>query len=767
VKNNKLSKAGNIHFVGVGGIGMSGLARVMLEMGHKVSGSDLETNSLTKKLESIGAKIFEGHKSENILSGTRLLVYSSSVSKDNPELLEAKKKKIRISHRSEMLAEVFNTRKGIAVTGTHGKTTTTSLVSVMLEKNGMDPTVVIGGEVDDFKGNSKLGKGLYAVAEADESDSSFLNLKPLYAIVTNIEMEHMDHFKDMDDIMRSYRAFINNVKRPGMVFYNNEDENCRAAVAGYKGRAMSFGFLNTADIYPLDIRMDCFKTSFRCVYKNRMLGTVELSIPGNHNILNALAAILAGLHAGLEFSGIAKSLKGFSGAKRRFQLKAEADGVMLIDDYAHHPTEIRAVLDACRNWNAKRLVAIFQPHRYSRTKFLASAFGRAFKGVDLLILTDIFAASEKPIKGVSSKNILDEAKSNGISGVMILKKEKIASYIDRIKKSGDMIVVMGAGDIKKVADQISLMMEGQTPQKTQTLTELKGLIKGRVLSNQNLKSHTSFKIGGPADIWADPADYNDLRKLLAFTRKEKINIFVIGNGTNVLASDEGFKGLVIRLGSKYFRQVSIKGRNVTVGAGFSLPGLVSLCCSRGLRGLESLVGIPGTVGGAVYMNAGGWASPMYKNIGDFVVSVKVMDRKGHVKILKKDKLKFEYRHSNIGDCIILEVILKLEKAVKRDLLSSCARFLKMKRQKQALDVPSAGCVFKNPQDSQFTCGQMIDMLGLKGKRIGMAEVSTKHANFLINRGGATCRDVKNLAEFIRGKVKDNYNVDLDLEIKVI
>ncbi|MFA6142590.1 MAG: UDP-N-acetylmuramate--L-alanine ligase [Candidatus Omnitrophota bacterium] len=767
MKNRNFLNKKNIHFVGIGGIGMSGIAYVMAEMGYKVSGSDLVTNNLTKKLESIGATIYEGHRSSNLPKDAEVLVYSSSVSKDNPEFVEAEGRNIKIAHRADILGEIFNEKKGIAVTGTHGKTTTTSLISVMLASAGLDPTVIIGGEVGEFEGNAKLGKGPYAVVEADESDSSFVRLKPAFAVVTNIEMEHLDHFKNMEHIKRSFREFINNTKDGGMVFYNHEDPNCREVIKDFKGRSSSFGFFNKADMYPEDVEMDRFKTTFKCIYKGKAIGKVELKIPGTHNVLNALAAILVGLNMGLKFKDIAKALKNFDGAKRRFQMRVDSGGVILIDDYAHHPTEIKAVLDACRNWKNRRLIAVFQPHRYTRTKFLADGFGKCFKGVDKLILTDIYAASEKPIEGISINSICDRVKAGGVDDIAIIEKDKISSHIMAIKRRGDMIVIMGAGDIKKVADKLTEELKRDAVISSGAIDELKHLIKGNVILGENLRNRTSFKIGGSSAVWVEPRDRVDLRKVLIFAKKKKIPLFVMGNGSNVLVEDKGFNGIVVHLGSSFFKNMKITGSRVHVGAGFSLPKLVRIACEKGLGGLESLVGIPGTVGGAIHMNAGGSANPIFKNIGDVVTTLEVMDHSGKIKHLKKSEIDFGYRSSNMGRYVILKAELKLERTSARDLLSSCSRFLKIKKEKQVLDKPSAGCVFKNPDNSQFTCGQMIDMLGLKGKRIGGAEVSTKHANFIINAGNSTCADVIALIDYIKGKVRESYDIALELEIKVL
>ncbi|MBN2452812.1 MAG: UDP-N-acetylmuramate--L-alanine ligase [Candidatus Omnitrophica bacterium] len=768
-----VSSRKKIHFVGVGGIGMSGIARVLLEMGHEVSGSDIEKNHITDRLEGMGGKMFAGHRASNLPADADILVYSSSISRNNPEVKAALRRRVRIMHRAGMLGEIFNRRKGIAISGTHGKTTTTSLISVMLENAGLKPTAIIGGEVSRFGGNAKTGEGEYAVVEADESDGSFVRLKPMYAVITNIEMEHLDHFRSLGHIRSAFRAFIDNVKPGGSVFYNIEDLNIRIMMKGFRRHSESFGFSKEADIYPTDIRMDGFRALFKCVYKNRLLGTVSLSIPGRHNILNALAAVLVGLKAGISFREIAGAIKDFDGAKRRFQLRADADGVMLIDDYAHHPTEIRAVLDVCRNWKGRRVIAVFQPHRYSRTKFLAEEFGRCFKGVDKLILTDIYSASEKEIKGVSIMNIYTRVKDSGISDVEVLPKDMIPGRIMKIKKPGDIVLVLGAGDIKSVADRLSGMMNKNACASagyrgySKLAPELKKTVKGKVKTGEKLSAHTSFRIGGPADLWVEPADAVDLKRLLRFVRKHKVPMLVIGNGSNVLARDRGFSGLLAHLGNEFFKSIRITGTTVRVGAGFSLPRLVKTACDKGLGGLESLVGIPGTVGGAISMNAGGHKNPAYRNIGELIRSLKVMDFSGKTHTLSRKDLRFGYRSSNLDRYVILEAELELDRSGKESLNSSCRRFLKIKRDKQVLDAPSAGCMFKNPDNFQFTCGQMIDMLKLKGKRIGAAEISEKHANFIINRGGATCRDVLDLAEYVRDKVRENYGMDLDMEVKLI
>ncbi|MFA6078533.1 MAG: UDP-N-acetylmuramate--L-alanine ligase [Candidatus Omnitrophota bacterium] len=445
----------NIHFVGVGGIGMSGIAFILAGMGYKVSGSDLKMNALTSKIENSGGRIYKGHNSSNVGPETEAVVFSSAISGDNPEIVEAKRRNIPIVQRAEVLGELLNAKKGIAVSGTHGKTTTTSLISVMLENSGLDPTVIIGGEMEAFNGNAKAGSGQYLVAEADESDGSFLHLKPLYSVITNIEMEHMDYYKSLDDVLKSYSAFANNIKESGSVFYNYADANASKVLKGFKGVTESFGYSPDADIHAVDVKMEAFDTSYTCVYKNKTLGKVGLKIPGMHNVLNSLAAILVGLRMGIAFDTITNSIKDFKGTKRRFHLRSDSGDVILIDDYAHHPTEIKAVLSACRNWKGRRVIVIFQPHRYSRTMHLADEFGKSFDGADKLILTEIYAASEKPIEGISVKSIYDKVKLNGHIDAVMMDKGKITDHVMKIKRPGDMILVLGAGNITEIADELS------------------------------------------------------------------------------------------------------------------------------------------------------------------------------------------------------------------------------------------------------------------------------------------------------------------------
>jgi UDP-N-acetylmuramate--alanine ligase len=443
-----------IHFVGIGGVGMSGIARILLDLGYQVSGSDIRTNRLINQIKSKGAEFFSGHHWQNVL-GAEMVVYSSAIKFDNPELVMARKKGIPVVQRAEVLSELMNGKIAITITGTHGKTTTTSLIGSILLRANFDPTIIIGGEAKNFGGNVISGKGNYFVAEADESDGSFLFFHPTYSIITNIEEEHLDFYKDLDEIIATYRRFINNTSPKGVLFWHSDDKNIKRCLDKFKGRNISFGFSDSADLRASNIEINGFKSSFDCTYKKKFLGKVTVNLPSNHNILNSLAAIGLGLEVGIDFDNISQALAGYSGVIRRFQIKLDWNGLIVVDDYAHHPTEVKATLQACQV-KRKRIICVFQPHRYTRTKYLSKRFAKALCSVDHLILAEIYPADEEPIIGVTSRCIYDELEKSGYKNVYLASnKEKALEIVLDIVKPEDLVVVMGAGDIGYVADKLA------------------------------------------------------------------------------------------------------------------------------------------------------------------------------------------------------------------------------------------------------------------------------------------------------------------------
>ena len=445
-----------LHFIGIGGVGMSAIAEVMLDKGYEISGSDLSDSEVVQKLRAKGAVIYKGHNAVNV-EGKEAIVLSSAIHQDNPELVQAKKLGLKIFHRSDILAYLLNVAKGIAVAGAHGKTTTSSMISVVLEHAGIDPTILIGGFVDYLDGNAKLGKSDYLVAEADESDGSFLKFYPHIAVVTNIEDDHMDHYGSMENIIKAFVQFIQNLdKENGLAVLCFDNENIRNIAPKIDRKYISYGLEYEADFTAVDIITNGAQTTFTVVYKGEKLGKVTLNIPGKHNVLNALATIVVCHKLGLSIEDISSGFAMFNGTKRRFQTKFKNENVWIVDDYAHHPTEIQTTIKAARQTNPKRLVVAFQPHRYTRTQLLRKEFGSCFKGADLLILTDIYAASEDPIPGISGKTIVDEVKmQTGVEAVYIEKLSDIALWLKENMQKGDLIITMGAGNIYTVGETLA------------------------------------------------------------------------------------------------------------------------------------------------------------------------------------------------------------------------------------------------------------------------------------------------------------------------
>ncbi len=439
-----------VHMVGIAGAGMSGIARVLKEQGIKVSGSDLQKNGVSSRLEEIGIQIYEGHHSSNIQEGVDLLVISSAVPPENIEVKTAMQKGIPILKRGEMLACLANASKGIAVAGAHGKTTTTSMIYTVLECSGAQPTYIVGGELQDSDLNAHLGQGEYFVVEADESDASFLALHPYIAIVTNVENDHLDFYQSFDRIKLAFQEFLQQTDSQGFVLLNGADPCLQEISHSAPGRVLFYGEDSRFDYYLQDWQVQGMGSVFEVFRTGQHLGSIRLAVPGRHNAWNALAAVAVATELGYQFETIAASLANFHGAKRRFQIMGQIGNNVVVDDYAHHPTEIQATLKAARDLDFERLLVIFQPHRYSRTQLLAEQFAVSFAQADLVIITDIYSAGEKPLEGVDSQLICRLATQAGANIKYIRTQEEIESFIRQEVKNHDLIMTMGAGDIWKL-----------------------------------------------------------------------------------------------------------------------------------------------------------------------------------------------------------------------------------------------------------------------------------------------------------------------------
>src|SRR5438093_2859847 len=444
----------HVHFVGIGGIGMSGIAEVLLNLGYRVTGSDVRVTAITARLEKCGATVYPRHVAENV-KGAHVVVTSSAVLPDNPEIQEAERCKIPVIARAEMLAELARLKYSITVAGTHGKTTTTSMIATILDRAGLDPTVVVGGILNTIGSNARLGKGEYFVLEADESDRSFLLLSPTIAVVTNIEPDHLDHYRDLEDIQSAFLSFVNKVPFYGAAVLCLDDPAVQSLIPQVKRRIVTFGTAAQAPVSVVDCTLGNPGSSFTLRSNGGACQPIELRVPGMHNVLNAAAAFAAARDMDIEPDIIARALESFQGVERRFQIKRR-DGVAVVDDYAHHPTEIRATLSAAKSGDFRRIFAVFQPHRFTRTMHLFDDFARAFNLADVVLILDIYPAGEAPILGVTTTALVEKMKSFGhMNALYAPNSEMIESYILDHAKDGDAVIVMGAGSVTKLSDVLA------------------------------------------------------------------------------------------------------------------------------------------------------------------------------------------------------------------------------------------------------------------------------------------------------------------------
>jgi UDP-N-acetylmuramate--alanine ligase len=454
----------HIHFVGIGGSGMSGIAEILLNLGYRVSGSDQRRSETVERLERLGAKVVIGHAAANV-EGVHVLVYSSAVSRDNVEVQAARQQQVPTIPRAEMLAELMRLKYGIAVAGTHGKTTTTSLVGAVLAEGRYDPTLVVGGRVTNLGANARLGQGDYLVAEADESDGSFLKLAPTIAVVTTIDAEHLDHYGSLEAVREAFLTFVNKVPFYGAVVLCLDQPNIQMLIPHVEKRIVPYGLESGAELVARRLQLSGMTSRFDVYHRGTLLGECTLQIPGRHNVLNALAAVGVGLDLEIPFPTIQKALAGFAGVQRRFQIRGSAGGVTVVDDYGHHPAEIRATLAAAKAGFDCRVVTVFQPHRYSRTLHLRQEFLTAFNQADVLVVMDIYPAGEAPIPGVSAADLAEGIRAHGHRNVTYLGSDRarIVDHVCEISRPGDLVLTLGAGDVSQLGSDILRRLDAESP----------------------------------------------------------------------------------------------------------------------------------------------------------------------------------------------------------------------------------------------------------------------------------------------------------------
>ena len=463
-----------IHFVGIGGIGMSGIAEVLFNLGYRISGSDIRRSQITERFASLGVVVYHEHAAEHVAQAD-VVVYSSAVKLSNPEIAEAKRRGIPVIRRAEMLGELMRMKYGIGVAGTHGKTTTTSMIGATLSQAGLDPTIIVGGRVCGLETNARLGEGEYLVAEADEFDRSFLRMTPTIAVVTTLEAEHLDCYRNLDDIKDAFVEFVNKVPFYGSAVLCLDEASVQSIIPRIEKTLITYGITSQADVRAHEVAFEGLRTRFDVTVRGSRLGSILLPLPGLHNVKNALGTVGVSLELGIDFDTIRKALEGFAGVHRRFEVKGEAAGVTIVDDYAHHPTEIQATLTGARAASTGRIVAVFQPHLFSRTRDFCREFGQSFLNCDMLVVTGIYPAREEPIPGVTGELIVDAACQFGHRDVRYIPDAaQIAEQIVHSLRPDDMVITLGAGDIWKVGEELLRLLKSTGDSNSSTRASASG-----------------------------------------------------------------------------------------------------------------------------------------------------------------------------------------------------------------------------------------------------------------------------------------------------
>ena len=742
-----------IHLIGVAGAGMSGLARMLLEMGHLVSGCDRVTSEETERLQQAGLAFSCPHNPDAV-KDAEVVIYSSAIREDNVALAEARKNGITCMRRAECLAAILNGKKGVVVAGTHGKTTTSSLTAHLLREGRLRPCHYVGAEIPVLGANAHWNEDSeYLVAEGDESDGTLVNYLPEHSIILNIEAEHLDFYRDLDHIKEVFHTLCKQTR--GKIFYCKNDPGACDVCSQYPN-SVSYGWQD-ADYTATDMTVKRGRTLYTINYKGEPLGRVELGIPGRHNVLNSLAATAAALEMGCDFTSITRGLASFAGARRRFETKYLSQNYRVVDDYGHHPTEIAATLQTAQSLKPQRLVVLFQPHRYTRTKLLRDDFGKVLQAVDKLYVADVYPASEPPIPGISGQTIVDAVTENGPVEAQFLPNLALAHHVvGNELRPGDLFLTLGAGNVHETGSRIAkdlCLMAAMT-------AECGNDLNYRLY--EPMSRHTTLGVGGEAQYWIEPHTFEAMQAVVNFFKDRNLPVQIVGRGSNLVVRNGGIRGAVIHPASGIFEKLELQGNHIVAGAGVKLKKLASFAASHGISGFEWMDGIPGCVGGSLRMNAGCMGGDMWSVFR----SATALTEDGELVEFEKDHMKgAQYRLIPEFDTNMVMQATFAGTPADAQAIGAATDEFRARRSSSQPKEPSAGCTFVNPDE--IPAGKLIEELGLKGYAIGGAKVSEKHANFIVNTGNASATDVTQLIDFIREKAKAERGITLRTEVHVV
>ena len=791
---------------------MAALAEILLGLGCAVTGSDIKENPRTQRLSELGLSIAIGHAPGNI-QGSDLVVHSTAIQPDNAELEAARQAGLPVWNRAALLRQLSDFKEVLAVAGTHGKTTTASMLSLILLHARQNPSFIIGGDVNEVGSGASWNTGDSLVVEADESDGSFLALNQSQAIITSIEPDHHTRYESFDALCRDFATFLAQTRHTAIVHSQALAALASHAEAPPAAKVISYGAESSADYQLADFTQHASSSSVTVLHQGQLWAELELPVPGLHNAENAVAALLLATQLGVSLITAQESLSRFAGISRRFEFRGTHGGVAFVDDYAHLPTEVAAAIKTAKDLDFDRVVCVFQPHRYSRTKHLWPQFAHCFDGVDLLVVSGIYSAGEMPLPGVTGELIIQAVQSasprSGMAGAprasWVPRLDDVVRLLAGELTSGDLCLILGAGDIHLVIDQVQAQLAGSPAEpsgRAQTGTvaapavgrhaaatgavaatpssfeasgadpasfaawhkELQDLLPNcSVEANWPLGQHTSYRVGGPASLAVEVHTREELSRLAGFTAANSAALpwLALGNGTNLLVADAGFAGLVIRLGQD-FAELDFEATSLRAGAGVSLPVAARQAVAAGLGGFEWAVGVPGTVGGGIKMNAGGHGS----DISQSLRSATVCDlATGSLQTVAAADLQLSYRHSALEPSqLVCDAVFELGEADPAQAKLLISEILRWRREHQP-GGQNCGSVFINP--SNASAGALLDQLGLKGHRVGSASISAKHANFIIADRNGSADDVLRLMCDVAAVVQRQAGIELASETVLV
>jgi UDP-N-acetylmuramate--alanine ligase len=741
-----------VHLIGVAGSGMSGIAGLMLALGHRVSGSDRVHTAEVDRLAKKGLDFRVPHAADCVRDA-ELVVYSSAIRPGNAAYDEAVRLGLPMVRRADALAAIMADKQGIVVCGMHGKTTTSAMAAHVLRACGLKPSHYVGAEIPILGTNARWdSEGTWFVAEGDESDGTLVNYHPRHAIILNIEAEHLDFYHDIQAIDSVFNRLCGQTS--GRVFYCGDDPGA-VRICGKLPGAVSYGTTTASTYHLAGLSVDGFAQSFGVFRGASPLGIVRLNIPGAHNATNALAVVALAMELGAEFAAIAAALDSFRGARRRFEIRYAHARNSVVDDYGHHPTEIAATVATARSTTPGKVLAMFQPHRYSRTLALQDQFGSAFDGADAVFVADIYPASEPPIPGVSGATVVEALHKHGHPHAF--SHPDIATIhkpVANAARDGDCILSLGAGNIHEACSRLvdDLILRDRVAD---------AMGPGRILLHEPLSRHTTMRVGGPAQVWVEPETEDGFAELVRFCFDEGIPFMVMGRGSNLLVRDGGISGVVAHLARGDFLSHEVSGNEITAGVGVKFKRLSALARNASIGGFEWMEGIPGNLGGGLRMNAGAMGIETF----DQVVRVRVCDQDGNIITHTPETLEVLYRNvptlrENYALSATLRGTPSTPEAIQREIAAG-----ESKRRTTQPVAASAGCIFKNP--AEIPAGRLIEELGLKSLRVGGARVSEVHGNFIVNDGGATAADVLELIGQICAHALRERGIELETEVQIV